>query len=142
MRWLFPRQLNDVLAQVSFNGTHVCSFKRMVEFDLFGRHRFALDGRLHATRTSQVDDVIVDVDAGFGPVNFPAVSFDLLHQLFEVVIEMINGVFLDQPGTLAQRFPVERALVWNTGDVVHCQVNTRARARDAVDWLARWERGQ
>ncbi len=42
--------------------------------------------------------------------------------------------------TLAARTPAERAVVWNTGEPVHCQDNTRERARDAVDWLARWRR--
>ncbi|GIW43973.1 MAG: hypothetical protein KatS3mg077_1255 [Candidatus Binatia bacterium] len=41
---------------------------------------------------------------------------------------------------LAQRFPADRQVVWDTGEAVHCQINTRARAEAVLDWLVRWQR--
>jgi len=41
---------------------------------------------------------------------------------------------------LTARQPAERSQVWNSGEPVHCQLNTRARARTAFDWLAGWQR--
>jgi hypothetical protein len=41
---------------------------------------------------------------------------------------------------LPQRLPPERSVVWNSGEAVHCQINTRARAASVLDWLAQWRR--
>jgi hypothetical protein len=41
---------------------------------------------------------------------------------------------------LQARQPPERAVVWNTDEPVHCQVNTRERAKTALDWIAQWTR--
>jgi hypothetical protein len=41
---------------------------------------------------------------------------------------------------LRARQPAERAIVWDSGEPVHCQINTRARAKTALDWVAQWTR--
>lgn len=41
---------------------------------------------------------------------------------------------------LVARLPAERAFVWNTEEAVHCQIQTRERARDALNWLEKWRR--
>jgi hypothetical protein len=41
---------------------------------------------------------------------------------------------------LSARQPADRSMMWNTGEAVHCQLNTRDRARTAVDWVAGWRR--
>ncbi len=39
---------------------------------------------------------------------------------------------------LGQRQPAGRQVVWDTGEAVHCQVNTRSRAEAVLDWLEQW----
>ncbi len=51
-----------------------------------------------------------------------------------------NGLTAPLVQALQARQPAERAVVWNSGEPVHCQVNTRARAKTALDWLGQWKR--
>jgi len=51
-----------------------------------------------------------------------------------------NGITAPLVQALHARTPAERAVVWNTGEPVHCQINTRARAQIVLDWLAGWTR--
>ncbi|MCX8072428.1 MAG: hypothetical protein N3C12_08255 [Candidatus Binatia bacterium] len=41
---------------------------------------------------------------------------------------------------LAQRQPSNRQFVWETGEAIHCQINSRARAEAVLDWLLQWQR--
>jgi hypothetical protein len=51
-----------------------------------------------------------------------------------------NGVSAPLVQALQARQPASRALVWNSGEPVHCQINTRERAKTALDWVAQWTR--
>ncbi len=51
-----------------------------------------------------------------------------------------NGITAPLVQALQARQPPERALVWNSNEAVHCQINTRQRAKAALDWLAQWTR--
>jgi hypothetical protein len=51
-----------------------------------------------------------------------------------------NGITAPLVQALQARQPAERALVWNSNEPVHCQINTRERAKTAIDWVAQWRR--
>lgn len=51
-----------------------------------------------------------------------------------------NGTTAPLVHALRARQPAERAVVWDTGEPVHCQINTRERAQTVLDWLAQWTR--
>lgn len=51
-----------------------------------------------------------------------------------------NGITAPLVQALQARQPAERAAVWNSGEPVHCQINTRERSKTALDWLAQWTR--
>lgn len=51
-----------------------------------------------------------------------------------------NGVTSRLVEALAARQPTSRALLWDSGEATHCQVNNRERAKVVLDWLEQWKR--
>jgi hypothetical protein len=53
------------------------------------------------------------------------------------VTNAVSGPLVE---ALTERLPAERAVVWNSNEPVHCQINTRERSRGVFDWLGQWRR--
>jgi hypothetical protein len=81
----------------------------MVEFDLFGGHRLALDDGLDTASVSEIDDVFAYLFTGSGPKHFAAMRLNILDQLLEIVIEVVDRVLFDLAGSPAQGLPIQHA---------------------------------
>jgi len=81
----FAIELDDVLAQVGFQGLDAVFLEEVVEVHLLGNHALALDQRLGALGPENPEDQLVGLLAGLGPVDLDAVlravGFELLQQL-------------------------------------------------------------
>jgi hypothetical protein len=51
-----------------------------------------------------------------------------------------NAVTAPLASALRERTPAQRSFVWNSGEETHCQINTRQRAAQVMDWLGQWQR--
>src|SRR2546422_10087753 len=106
MRRTVARQLQQVLAEVGLYDLAPGSLEDLVQVDLLGGHRLALDDGAIVPAARQVGDQAAGVRAVSDPVHLPAGCDDLTFQLLQVVIEMGQGMQLHPMRVLPQRLPV------------------------------------
>ena len=108
-------ELNDELGKVGFVRTDARGFKRAVEADLLGSHRFNLENLGGARRNllfrgdcvlREADDDLASLFRVTRPVNDAARTCAVLLELFEVGVQMRHGVFADALASKAKLLPV------------------------------------
>ena len=98
-------ELQDAFAEVCLHDINALLFEVVVEMALFCEHRLALHHLLHfATAQYAAHDGVVFVGV-VRPVDVRAVGCRRLLELFEIVGEVRDGVFLDVAGSLSEVFP-------------------------------------
>ena len=106
MRGPFAGELNDELAEVGLGDSDAGCLQGRVEMDFLGRHRLRFDGAPAVARAGNVHDDAAGVRGGGGPVDVAAEPLDGGFELFEVAVEVGEGVFLDLLGVVAEAVAV------------------------------------
>src|SRR5688572_23278880 len=88
MRRPLARELDDIFAKVRLDHMQTRLFQCLVEMDLFGGHRLALDDALHASVACQAADDTAGCRAVGCPVNMPAGGFNLRGESLEMLVQM------------------------------------------------------
>ncbi len=94
--------LDDELAEVGLGHLQPGGLQRGVEVDLLGRHRLRLHDALTAGLLRDLDDDAAGVLGRLRPVDAAAEAEDGGLELFEVAVEVGEGVLLDALGVVAQ----------------------------------------
>ena len=95
-------KLNNVLAEVGFNHFDAARFQVMVEVNFLGDHRLRLHDQLDAALASQIRYELTGFAGVARPDEFAAAGGNVALQFFEVIIEMVERMFLDVVGVLTQ----------------------------------------
>ena len=95
MRRALAAKLHDIFAEVGLDRVDAGFGERIVEIDLLGRHRLALDDVLRALGLREPDDVVARLGRILGEEHFAAARFELRGQLDQQFVEMRDRVCLD-----------------------------------------------
>jgi hypothetical protein len=89
--------LEDELPEVGLPDLRPPGFEVLVDLDLLGGHRLALDHRLCVAVVDDLGDVSVGVRGVLGEVHRSAVGLDALSDLLDQFGKPLDGVRLDRP---------------------------------------------
>ncbi len=103
-----PRQLDDVLPQVSLVDGYAGLFQGPVQADLLGRHGFDLHRGAHLMRRGDLQHDTTGFRGIGCPVHLPAGGGDLRFQLLQVNIQVLQGVQAQLMRCLAQFLPLRQ----------------------------------
>ena len=81
-------ELDDVLAEISFQRFNTYGFKRSVQMNLFGRHALTLDDQSRRAFARESFDDLVCFGRVAGPMNPGARSFSIRRELFQILVEI------------------------------------------------------
>src|SRR5665213_681345 len=96
------RELQDVFAEIGFDGFQLMRFQALIEMDLLAGHRFRFHQHMDAALLCEIENEIGGLLASAAVHNVAAVGDYVGFELFEVVIEVLDGVLLDRVGFVAQ----------------------------------------
>ena len=96
------RQLQDVLAQIGLHRFQAVMLQPLVEIDLLGGHGFRFHDQVRAALLRQAQDEIGDLGAVLAIDHLAAVRLDVALELFQVMIQIVDGVLLEGVGLGAQ----------------------------------------
>src|SRR5262245_15762783 len=99
-------ELDDVLTEIGLDRSHPGFDQGVVELDLLGRHRLALDRELDPAAPSDLEDVLAGLRSIAGPEDPAPVGEHLLLQLHQVPIEVVDGFPPGRSSPLPEALPV------------------------------------
>ena len=102
-------ELDDVFAQVRLDRRDPLALERLVEVDLLGRHRFRFHGHARAGPPRDVDHDPARLFRAGGVVDVAAQLLDVADERLQMVIEPLEGRFLDRPRLVPQGFALGKA---------------------------------
>ncbi len=110
MRRSLAGKLNDVLTQVSFKRGHAYGLQGRVEMDFLGHHALAFHDQARPSFTGEAANYAVRFVRIARPVNLGPNFFGVGRKLFQILIEVKQGLVFDRARLRAKLFPVvERA---------------------------------
>ena len=108
-RRLMP-QLDDVFAEIGFDGSNAVRLEEIVEPHLLGDHRLALRDELGARRAANLQHRGARLLGGARPMHLAAGSLDLAFVQLKVEVEVLESVILDRAAGFAQRLELRQPL--------------------------------
>ena len=103
-----PAQLDDIFAEIGFNGHHPGRFEMRVEANLLGNHGFALGDRLGASLAANAADDPARFVSVARPMHVAAALQDAGLVFLKVEIKMRERMVLDLTGAVAQRLELRQ----------------------------------
>ncbi len=91
-------QLDHPLSQVCLSDLHPGTFETLVELDLFGRHRLALDHTFCVLVCTHRPDILPCVSSVVSDIDRPAVSFDRSPERVNQGRKALDRVLFDRSG--------------------------------------------
>ena len=110
MRWTMASQLDDVFAEISFDGLDARLFQSRIEMDLLGRHRLRLHDARSAALANQVDNNLARRCPVLGPVNLSTPLLNTFFERFEMNMQVRERFVLDLPGALSHQVGIRQKL--------------------------------
>ena len=104
-------QRDNPLAQVRLRRGDSGGFEVRVQVDLLGGHRFGLDNPLDTFALAEIDEVFLEVVAGFRPEDFDAPSGRFRLETVGNLLDLRDGVDLHPPDCVAEGLDVAGILV-------------------------------
>src|SRR6185437_11385930 len=114
MRWPFAGQLDDELTEIGLRHFQSRRFEGRIKVYLLRGHRLRFNDAPAVRLPGNVENDVPRILRVAGPVNVTATFVDGRFQLFEIAIEMREGVFLDAFGVIAERINVRQGRVATT----------------------------
>ncbi len=102
---MLAAKLDDIFAEVGFNGGDAGIFEGTIQVDLFGNHRLALGHDLRIQSAAQANDDCLRFLGGRSPMDLAALLRHLSLIGFQIEVEMSERVVLDVARLIAE--PVE-----------------------------------
>ena len=99
---LHAGKLDDVLAQIGFHGLQIMVLQTLVQVQFLGGHRLGLHNQLRAALFGQVQDEVRHLGPVVAKHYLSAMRGDVLLYLLQVVIQIVDSVFLQQIRVCAQ----------------------------------------
>jgi hypothetical protein len=97
VRQRFSRQLDDLFPEVGLNHLIAVLFEMRVQVNLFRRHRFAFNDDFGLGLLGNRRNNLARFCSIVCPVNLTAKALNLRSEEFQILVEPLNGAFLDGP---------------------------------------------
>ncbi len=95
-------QLEDIFAEIGFNGFQLMLLQALVEMNLLAGHGFRFHQHVHAALLGEIQDEVGGFLAGAAEDDFAAVRDHVRFELLQIIIEILDGVLLDRVGFVAE----------------------------------------
>ena len=95
MAWRFLAELNDILAEIRFDGCDTVFFKEVVDGDLLADHRFTLGHRFSVRTTADVQDCLPGLCRVPTPVDVSTLFHNPAFEALQVMVQIGQNMVLD-----------------------------------------------
>ena len=102
--WRLVAQLNDIFAQIGFDGFNTIAFQVLIDRDFLGDHRLALGDGFGIGALADIEDDIAGILGTCRPVDTAATVLNLGLIGLQIMIQMAEHMVFDVSRAVAQRF--------------------------------------